>query len=159
MRATFFAAAVLPALLLSACAGARAPPVHLSSLQTPPERQRSPSVDQVGPFLAQVKAKLFVFWSRRMRDEARVEDPNGQLYSQIERKVTVDFAVDRQGNVLGARVSSSSGVDYMDRVAVESFALAEKFDEPPLDLFEGHETVSLPFTFTVQAARKITKSF
>ncbi len=150
---------VVAALLGSACAGVTPPPVHLTALQTPPEKSAAFSVDRIEPFLAQVRAKVSVFWSRRIRDEARREDPDGQNYSRVERKVVVEFAVDRQGNVLGARVSSSSGVDYMDRVAVEAFALAQQFDEPPIDLFEGHETASLPFTFTVQAARKITKSF
>lgn len=145
-------------LFASACASA-APPIRLISLQSPPERRARSSGEQVEPFLDRVKAKVYAVWARRMHDEAQREDPDGQLYSRIERRVIVEFAVDRQGAVLGARISSSSGVDYMDRVAVESFALAQQFDEPPVDLFEGHETVNLPFTFTVQAARKVTHSF
>jgi TonB family protein len=64
----------------------------------------------------------------------------------------VEFTLDKTGDIKDVKVQASSGVDYLDRVAVEAFKKAERFPNPPPGLLGEQGVVTLPFAFTLMAA-------
>jgi TonB family protein len=95
-----------------------------------------------------------------------VNDPTGCKFSTVDRRTVLEFQVDRGGTITRVRVVKSSGVDYLDQVAVDTMVRIGRMD-PPLepDLFKARmksvltpqgetaEVVQLPFAFTVQSRR------
>jgi len=103
-------------------------------------------------FLNRVKETVGRVWTQRVQDESSKRDPSGQQFSFKDRRTVVEFTLDRNGEVREVKVSSSSGVDYLDRVAVDSFKLVQRFPNPPPGLVGEDGQVTLPFAFTLLAA-------
>jgi TonB family protein len=104
-------------------------------------------------FLNRVKEQVGRIWVTNVQDESTRRDPTGQLYSYKDRKTVVEFVLDGHGDLRDVKVASSSGVDYLDRVAVDSFRKAERFPNPPMGLMGSDGLVRLPFAFTLLAAQ------
>jgi TonB family protein len=104
-------------------------------------------------FLNRVKETVGRVWVQKVQDEASKRDPTGQLFSYKDRRTVVEFTLDRQGEITDVRVASSSGVPYLDNVAVDAFRVVQRFPNPPPGLIPEHPgVVSLPFAFTLLAA-------
>ena len=104
-------------------------------------------------FLNRVKETVGRVWVQKVQDEAGKRDPSGQLYSYKDRRTVVEFTLDRQGEITDVKVAASSGVPYLDSVAVDAFRLVQRFPNPPPGLIPEHPgVVSLPFAFTLLAA-------
>ena len=104
-------------------------------------------------FLNRVKETVGRVWVQKVQDEAGKRDPTGQLYSYKDRRTVVEFTLDRQGEITDVRVAASSGVPYLDTVAVDAFRVVQRFPNPPPGLIPEHPgVVSLPFAFTLLAA-------
>ena len=104
-------------------------------------------------FLNRVKETVGRVWVTRVQDEAGKRDPSGQLYSYKDRRTVVEFTLDRNGEVTDVKVAASSGVPYLDNVAVEAFKIVQRFPNPPPGLIADSGTVVLPFAFTLLAAQ------
>ncbi|MCA1826651.1 MAG: energy transducer TonB [Myxococcales bacterium] len=104
-------------------------------------------------FLNRVKETVGRVWVQKVQDEAGKRDPTGQLYSYKDRRTVVEFTLDRQGEITDVKVAASSGVPYLDSVAVDAFRVVQRFPNPPPGLIPEHPgVVSLPFAFTLLAA-------
>lgn len=104
-------------------------------------------------FLNRVKETVGRVWVQKVQDEAVKRDPTGQLYSYRDRRTVVEFTLDRQGEITDIKVAASSGVPYLDNVAVDAFRIVQRFPNPPPGLIPEHPgVVSLPFAFTLLAA-------
>lgn len=104
-------------------------------------------------FLNRVKETVGRVWVQKVQDEAGKRDPSGQLYSYKDRRTVVEFTLDRQGEITDVKVAASSGVPYLDSVAVDAFRIVQRFPNPPPGLVpEQPGVVSLPFAFTLLAA-------
>ena len=104
-------------------------------------------------FLNRVKETVGRVWVQKVQDEAGKRDPSGQLYSYKDRRTVVEFTLDKQGEITDVKVASSSGVPYLDSVAVDAFRVVQRFPNPPPGLVpENPGVVSLPFAFTLMAA-------
>jgi len=103
-------------------------------------------------FLNRVKETVGRVWVQRVQDEAGKRDPSGQLYSYKDRRTVVEFTLDKRGEVTDVHVAASSGVPYLDGVAVEAFKIVERFPNPPPGLLGEAGSVRLPFAFTLLAA-------
>ena len=104
-------------------------------------------------FLNRVKETVGRVWVQKVQDEAGKRDPSGQLYSYKDRRTVVEFTLDRQGEITDVKVAASSGVPYLDSVAVDAFRIVQRFPNPPPGLIPEHPgTVVLPFAFTLLAA-------
>ncbi len=104
-------------------------------------------------FLNRVKETVGRVWTQKVQDAAGKRDPTGQLYSYKDRRTVVEFTLDKNGEVQDVKVSASSGVPYLDSVAVESFKIVQRFPNPPPGLLGESGTVVLPFAFTLLAAQ------
>ena len=103
-------------------------------------------------FLNRVKETVGRVWVQKVQDEAGRRDPTGQLYSYKDRRTVVEFTLDRQGEITDVHVAASSGVPYLDEVAVDAFRVVQRFPNPPPGLIAEDGTVKLPFAFTLLAA-------
>jgi TonB family protein len=103
-------------------------------------------------FLNRVKETVGRVWTQKVIDASGKRDPTGQLYSYKDRRTVVEFTLDRQGEITDVHVAASSGVQYLDEVAVDAFRVVQRFPNPPPGLIQESGTVSLPFAFTLLAA-------
>ena len=103
-------------------------------------------------YLNRVKETVGRIWVQKVQDEASRRDPSGQTYSYKDRRTVVEFTLDAHGEVKDVRVSSSSGVQYLDEVAADAFKKAERFPNPPPGLIGPTGRVTMPFAFTLLSA-------
>ena len=103
-------------------------------------------------FLNRVKETVGRVWTQKVIDASGKRDPTGQLYSYKDRRTVVEFTLDRQGEITDVHVAASSGVQYLDEVAVDAFRVVQRFPNPPPGLITEAGTVQLPFAFTLLAA-------
>jgi TonB family protein len=103
-------------------------------------------------FLNRVKETVGRVWVQKVQNEAGKRDPTGQLYSYKDRRTVVEFTLDKQGEITDVKVAGSSGVPYLDEVAVDAFKMVQRFPNPPPGLIQENGVVTLPFAFTLLAA-------
>jgi TonB family protein len=103
-------------------------------------------------FLNRVKETVGRVWVQKVQDEAGKRDPTGQLYSYKDRRTVVEFTLDKQGEITEVKVAATSGVQYLDEVAVDAFRIVQRFPNPPPGLIQENGVVTLPFAFTLLAA-------
>ena len=103
-------------------------------------------------FLNRVKETVGRVWTQKVIDASGKRDPTGQLYSYKDRRTVIEFTLDRQGEITDVHVAASSGVQYLDEVAVDAFRVVQRFPNPPPGLITEAGTVQLPFAFTLLAA-------
>jgi TonB family protein len=73
------------------------------------------------------------------------------LDGRVRRRFTlVEITLDHNGRVTVAQVDRYSGSDELDDEATRAVRAAGPFPNPPEPLFEGHETFSFKFGFTVE---------
>jgi TonB family protein len=103
-------------------------------------------------FLNRVKETVGRVWTQKVIDASGKRDPTGQLYSYKDRRTVIEFTLDQAGEITDVHVAASSGVQYLDEVAVDAFRVVQRFPNPPPGLIRDSGTVSLPFAFTLLAA-------
>lgn len=103
-------------------------------------------------YLNRVKETVGRIWSLDVQQVAMRRDPTGDLFLYKDRRTVVEFTLDKSGEIRDVKVSLSSGVDYLDRVAVDAFKKAERFPNPPSGLLGIDGQITLPFAFTLMAA-------
>jgi len=104
-------------------------------------------------FFNRVKEAVGRVWTQKVIDAAGKRDPSGQIYSYKDRRTVVEFTLDRNGEITDVHVAASSGVQYLDEVAVDAFRVVQRFPNPPPGLIqENGTTATFPFAFTLLAA-------
>ncbi|MBS2022843.1 MAG: TonB family protein [Deltaproteobacteria bacterium] len=103
-------------------------------------------------YLNRVKETVGRIWTSDVQEVSARRDPTGAVHMYTDRRTVVEFTLDRSGEIRDVKVSSSSGVDYLDRVAVDAFKKAERFPNPPAGLLGTEGQITLPFAFTLMAA-------
>ncbi len=98
-------------------------------------------------FLNRVKESVARVWTQKVIDESTRRDPTGALYSYRDRRTVVEYTIDKNGEIVDVHVVSSSGVPYLDEVAVDAFKVVQRFPNPPPGLVsDGHATIGFAFT-------------
>jgi TonB family protein len=104
-------------------------------------------------FFNRVKETVARVWTQKVIDAAGKRDPSGQIYSYKDRRTVVEFTLDSDGEITDVHVAASSGVQYLDEVAVDAFRVVQRFPNPPPGLIQSNgRTASFPFAFTLLAA-------
>ena len=104
-------------------------------------------------FINRVKETVGRIWTTQVEDETAKRDPTGSIYLWKDRRTVVEFTIDLQGELKDVHVTVSSGVDYLDRVALDAFKRAERFPNPPPGLFAADGTATMGFGFVLGLAR------
>jgi TonB family protein len=125
---------------------------HLSSVDEGDETLLNSRSFRYAGYLNRVKETVGRIWVTDVQDAAQRRDPTGQTFTYKDRRTVVEFTLDRAGEIKDVKVQSSSGVDFLDRVAVDAFKKAERFPNPPAGLLGDQGVVTLPFAFTLMAA-------
>jgi TonB family protein len=100
-------------------------------------------------YMNRVKAAVAYAWDPEPEMHAR--DPRGDRFFYKERATVLSVTLDDRGGLREARVLQSSGLDFLDEIAVQAFQKAQPFHNPPAALVpEG--TFSFAFTFFVGRA-------
>ncbi|PTL78333.1 energy transducer TonB [Vitiosangium sp. GDMCC 1.1324] len=96
-------------------------------------------------FFNRVKQSVGTQWNPNSALMRR--DPTGNIYSGRDRYTLLKVTLDEQGKVADIAIEKSSGLDFLDMEAVESFKRAQPFPNPPAGLLEDDSKVHFSFGF------------
>lgn len=131
----------------SAAADTSAPPSMNDRQIAAPQNMAAP---QANPMSSDWSGKLLAHLSRFKRY------PAVALRQQRQGVVYISITLDRQGNVLTAKLLRSSGVDSLDREAEQLAKRAAPLPPPPDDIRAGQPSfsVTLPIRFDLREMRR-----
>jgi len=98
-------------------------------------------------YLNRIKETVGRVWAQKVQDAQMSRDPTGRIYGFKDRRTIVEYVIDKDGEVKDVRVESSSGVAYLDEVAVDAFRQVERFPNPPAGLIQADGLVKMNFSF------------
>ena len=98
-------------------------------------------------FFNRVKRGVSQHWSPRVGEEYRRRDPYGNIYGVRDRRTLLNIWLDVQGELVDVEVAKSSGVQFFDDVAIQSFRDASPFPNPPIGLVEPDGKIHFQFGF------------
>lgn len=130
MRAARVFATLLSCASLAACAGVRERPAVRAWYES---------------FVSQVGAA----WVSRITAAAAQNDPGGCRFSRVDRRTVLRVRVDRSGDLLSVAIDSSSGVPYIDQVALGSMMSIGSFGPPPPSTLDQRGEAGFPFALTL----------
>ena len=84
-------------------------------------------------------------WVTAGRREVEQRDPSGQRFLYKDRLAVLDVTLDDHGSVRNVRVVRSTGVDFLDRVAIDMFRRAETFANPPRGIIDARGQINFAF--------------
>jgi TonB family protein len=137
----------------------------------------SPSMDHVpdveegdGTFLNTREFKYATFfygvrnavashWTGAVRDEYGRRDPTGAVYGARDHSTTLRVVLTPSGELDDVTVATGSGLDFLDRVAVEAFRQAQPFPNPPVGIRDDDGLIRFNFTFVLSAGSGSFKFF
>jgi TonB family protein len=99
-------------------------------------------------FFNRVKQSVGTHWNPNAVLMRR--DPSGQTYSGRDRYTLLNITLDERGQVADISIEKSSGLDFLDMEAVESFKRAQPFPNPPPGLLEDDSKVRFTFGFFME---------
>lgn len=109
-------------------------------------------------FFNRLKRDINQHW--RPMDEYRRRDPSGNIYGHRSRVTILMITLKADGSLKGVQVAQSSGVDFLDREAVQAFQRAEPFPNPPKGLVDvGSGEISFSFGFHLDFSQGIRMPF
>ena len=85
--------------------------------------------------------------------EYRRRDPTGNIYGVRDRATLLTIQLAPDGRLTSVQVRNSSGVDFLDSVAVEAFKMAEPFPNPPTGIQDEDGSIRFNFQFVVMRPR------
>jgi TonB family protein len=100
-------------------------------------------------YLNRVKETVGRVWAQKVQDAQMKRDPTGRIYSFKDRRTVVEYVIDKDGEVKDVKVEDSSGVGYLDEVAVDAFKQVQRFPNPPAGLINEDGTVKMSFSFVL----------
>jgi TonB family protein len=98
-------------------------------------------------FFNRVKQNVAEVWNPM--DAAQKRDPDGSLYFQKDRTTILSITLNNQGAVTDIKVARSSGLDFLDRTAIDAFEKAQPFVNPPPGLADARGDIRFTFGFHV----------
>jgi TonB family protein len=98
-------------------------------------------------YLNRIKETVGRVWAQKVQDAQMQRDPTGRIYGLRDRRTIVEYVIDKDGEVKDVHVEASSGVQYLDEVAVDAFRQVERFPNPPAGLIQADGLVKMNFSF------------
>lgn len=100
-------------------------------------------------FFYRVRDSVAAYWEDLAAQEYRRRDPTGNIYGVRDRSTLLHIQLTRDGKLDTVRVEQTSGVDFLDNVAVQAFKMAEPFPNPPPGIVEEDGSIRFNFQFVV----------
>ena len=98
---------------------------------------------EAAPFFDRVKAAVQAKWEAQRIAWER--DPSGARFFSRDRCLVLAVVLDAKGGISRIEVRTSSGLDFLDGMAIDAFRKAQPFPDPPGSLAD--EQGVIPFTF------------
>ncbi len=77
-------------------------------------------------------------------------DPQRTSFAYKDRITLVSVVLDPEGGLKGVTVQKTSGVDFIDRTALEAFRKAQPFVNPPRGIVDGNGEIKFTFGFYLE---------
>ncbi|MCK6552229.1 TonB family protein [Myxococcota bacterium] len=100
-------------------------------------------------FFLRVRDSVASYWEGSVTSEYRRRDPTGNIYGTRDRATVLRVELNREGRLSDVRIEQTSGVDFLDHVAVDAFKRAGPFPNPPAGLVEEDGAIRFNFQFVV----------
>ncbi|HPA56892.1 MAG TPA: TonB family protein [bacterium] len=78
-----------------------------------------------------------------------INDPGGHVYGKKDRLTKLIVHISSSGTLISAKVDVSSGIDFLDREAINAFKMASPFSPPPEVLLNSQNLLEIHFSFMV----------
>ncbi|HSW61588.1 MAG TPA: TonB family protein, partial [bacterium] len=78
-----------------------------------------------------------------------INDPGGHVYGRKDRFTKLVVHISSNGTLARVRVDVSSGIDFLDREAINAFKMASPFSPPPEVLLNNENMLEIRFGFMV----------
>lgn len=88
-----------------------------------------------------------------------LQDPTGEAYLYKDRHTLVAVTLDAEGGLKSIRVTRPSGVEFLDREAMDAFRRAGPFPHPPTALQNDRGEISFSFGFYLEVNRSRLRLF
>jgi TonB family protein len=96
-------------------------------------------------YFNRIGQQLQIQWRSEGQAQVEARDPTGQRFLYKDRFVVMDVTLDDHGAVRDVRVVRSTGIDFLDRVAVDMFKRAEVFANPPAGIIDASGRIQLTY--------------
>jgi len=78
-----------------------------------------------------------------------INDPRGHIYGRKDRYTKIIAIINSNGSLASIKLDTSSGMDFLDREAINAFKMAAPFHNPPEALLDENGTLEIRFGFMV----------
>ncbi len=78
-----------------------------------------------------------------------INDPQGHLYGRKNRYTKIIAMINANGTLASIELETSSGIDFLDREAINAFRMASPFQNPPEALLNEEGVMEIRFGFMV----------
>ena len=78
-----------------------------------------------------------------------INDPRRHIYGNSNRYTKLKVMLSKNGTINKISVMTSSGIDFLDREAINAFKMAAPFQKPPETLLNEKEELEIQFGFMV----------
>ncbi len=85
-------------------------------------------------------------------------DPDGSIHGVRDRSTTLRIALRSDGTIHNIWISSSSGLDHLDKEAIRAMRAAAPFYNPPDDLKDKDGLILFSFTFFIEIRSDDTRN-
>lgn len=100
-------------------------------------------------FFLRVRDAVQDQWEDAVSREYRRRDPMGHIYGTRDRNTLLAVTLRPGGELADIQVSETSGVDFLDNVAMDAFRRAQPFLNPPAGIVEEDGLIRLNFMFKI----------
>ena len=104
-------------------------------------------------FFYRVKDSVGNIWYDMVVRELRRRDPTGNIYGPRDRATLLTVRIDLDGRLASVQVANSSGVQFLDDVAIQAFKMAEPFPNPPSAMADPDGYIKFNFQFVMLRSR------
>ena len=108
-------------------------------------------------FFNRIKKTVSQYW--RPSDVILKYDPYGNIYGTKDRLTIVKVKIDSSGSLKEIDVSQSSGVEFLDKVAMDAFKSAQPFPNPPKGLMDKNGEITFNFGFYIEFSKSSLRLF
>ncbi len=102
-------------------------------------------------YFNRIKQAVSSTWAPQQALDLR--DPNRTMYGFKDMVTLLTVTLDDAGGVKDLAVQRSSGVDFLDRTAIDAFKKAQPFSNPPPGLVDGRGEIRFTFGFYLEVGR------
>ncbi len=99
-------------------------------------------------YFNRIKQAVSATWDPHTPYVAR--DPDGKTFGRSDRATLVDVTLDDSGHLKSIVVAHTSGLDFLDRAAVNAFEKAQPFMNPPRGVVDERGEIRFGFTFVLE---------